>query len=531
MQKTLINSPAEVRPAPCQPGLSDEVSHLLSRTLIGISPDQRKKFAGKKRKEVLDSLFSQDTSLESLPLKDYDAIQSNNPDQKIAIGQTWVYDFNHDIHINDKRKLSLKNWVTGLLYIENSLSVAPRMFLFWSNFFGLETKKITFTSRAFQHFNIIRKNCLGNYVELLTKVVTDPAFLNYYQKIAPKGKKIYEFTAEQILGRYILGPRAAENISKEKKKRLIRLLNKWFVLSDLAFLHDRSSPTDQSIPEPSRFIEAFLDRSEAREIKNEIEYVFRTLIDQPASAEFLTERLYQFFLGGPVDEEARDQIIVPVAKEFARNGYDIQPWIYAFLSNRYFYDKRFVGRLIKSPMDYVFSFCKSVDIFRMEEQVTRNYFFLDWLRHKCAVQGQDFCDPPDNSGWLAILDNNYHQSWITDGMIYERRKLVNWLLGGETFPGNPKPETRLLQFAKKCVRPTDPHLLVHFIAGELFVRKIPERFLNALARTFLNDGPVSWSHLWNMALECKNQEAEISLRNKLSSLIRYLLFTPEINFY
>lgn len=530
MQNTLIKSPPEFKQDFSNYELPEDIMHLLSRSLFGLTSEQKKSFFGKKKKEIIEDLLVYEGLPKSLPVKDYDTINSSSPDQKIKIGQTWVYDFNHDIYINEKRKLSLKNWVADMLYGDNSLSVGPRMFLFWCNFFGLETRKIAFTSRAFQHYNIISRGCLGNYAELLTRVVTDPAFLNYYQRLAPKGRKISEYTTEQILARYILGPAAAENISKEKKKRLIRLLNKWWIISDLAFLHDRSAKNEQSATEPSRFMEAYLDRADARDIKTEIEYVLYTIIDQPVSAQYLTERVYQFFLGGPVDHESREHLIIPVALDFSQGGYDIQPWLRSLFTNKYFYDKRFIGSLVKGPVDFVFRICKTMDLFNADDR-SDNSTYAEWLRHKCALQGLDICDPPDNNGWAAIADNNYHQSWLTPVAMTERRRMVNRLLFGDTTTGNEQMGKKVLALCRKCVNPSNAFQLVRFLLSELICKKQPATYVQALAVTFLESGPEPWSSLWEMASRYKEPSSEKMVIAQLSTLLNYVLMSPDINYY
>src|SRR6476659_7083583 len=74
------------------PWTSNEVVHLLKRTMFGSTPDDINFFLGKGMNQTVDSLLTVSATPPAPPLKNYNNnnMPATDPDYNIPMGQTWV---------------------------------------------------------------------------------------------------------------------------------------------------------------------------------------------------------------------------------------------------------------------------------------------------------------------------------------------------------------------------------------------------------------------------------------------------------
>lgn len=507
--------------------LAPELHHLLQRCILGFSPRDATPFYGKSRTEVIQCLLQPKPIPDSLPLKDYDSIQAAQPDQEVGPGKPWVNHYSHDVLINEKRRYSLKNWIIGLLYHEAQPSLFPGMFLFWSNLFSLESGKIQLATRSFAHYDIIRNNALGNYKELLLAIIIDQALPYYYRKIMPPDQRLAAFTAGRILERFCLGADYEKLISREKIKKLIRLLNKWSHTQDSIVLHYKNlKPREIYNAENSHYQEAYYNKSSSREAIEEIDLLLQSILKQPAVAENLSTRLYHWIVGGPVTAIARQQLILPASNALLNSKYDIRTWLSSFLHSDFFAAPNHFNPRSSSPIDFVFGVAKLAKLIPVNAgQGLVNYQYWDWLRFQIELLGQSIADPPGPDGWPQYGPEGHQKAdWLDQGRGQARIAFLDNLIEKGYEVKVKSNQLQSLQFLREFRSRKEALRLLHTLirqtvsSGQQEI--VSQRFIQSL-----------FPGLTAEALASDDSGLTVSERKSLKEIIRFLLLDISYQFH
>lgn len=509
---------------------ANDIKHLLNRTLIGTSIRDQIMLLKKSREEVVRTLLDYTPAIDSVPLKDYDSVQSVKPDFRVPLGASWVADDNHDTVINEKRLYSLKNWIMGFLYKDHPLTIAPKMFLFWADLFGIESRKVAYTPRLFQHYQLIRMNTLTNYKDLLLAVITDESLFYYFNRAGSPGKKLTDFAIEQILGRYVLGPGYSAHISKEKIKRLTRLLNKWNLICDSMVLHYKNlKPLEIYDTENAKYQNAYFNKSEARYVVDELGKLLEKVLKQPACAQYLTRRLFRFFLGSDPSQSEEKTIIEPVSAVWSNSNTDIRAWLNAFLVNNGFYEQKHRGSLPKSELEFLFGLTKELELYTPKKDDFLNYTFWDWLRFRAQQLGLDIADPPSYLGDPAYNSFPYQQRWNSVETLAARNKLVTQLLDTGLKIGDNIVQPDVWKLASYCKNPSDPAMLVK-VWCSMFLAELPDaKSLQQIKLRFLTKGENNdavWIKKWMNTTNPSDAEAKQEVQANLKLLLQFFLTHP-----
>jgi hypothetical protein len=515
--------------------LPTDIKHLLARSLVGIFPGDRKIFLGKSRKEVLDILLHFEPLLDNKPLKDYDSIQAHVPDARVEIGKTWVFDYNHDAIINDKRKYSLRNWVMGVLYSHNSLSLMPRMFLFWIDFFSLDISKIPFPSKTFRHYDILRLHALGNFGDLLTNFVTDPGWIYYLKRTVPGHKKIYEYAAHRFFENYTIGSGFEKIISKEKIKRLARLLSKWHLICDSAPLHySHLRQLDIYKEENRNYLDAYFNRAGTREVLEDLRYLISQVLEQPLAAQNLSERLLSFFLAKDIPNDAGEKIIEPLAESLLKSGFDLSIGLRKIFMNDYFYKPQFRSNKEKDPLEFLFKMSKQLEIIQPVPDDFSNYSYWDWLRHKADEWGQPLLTTPVKNTGSDESKVFPGEQWLSPFALQERYLLVDRLLDAGIMCKDKLLTIDVQKLLQHCSDPANPYALTDELVQQLYEVSLSLKQKRLLAERYLLSEPTNpseWTILWQAADQNNDSRSGQEIRERLNRLIRFLLTQPEYSYY
>ncbi|WP_371068070.1 DUF1800 family protein, partial [Salmonella enterica] len=110
------------------------------------------------------------------PLNDYNTTSFTDPN--VLLGSTWVNDISLDGTINSYRRATYKKWLISVC-VGQTRNIQEKLTFFWSNHFGTESDTINYGTMIYNHHQILRKNCVGNFKQLVRAVTTDPGMLRY----------------------------------------------------------------------------------------------------------------------------------------------------------------------------------------------------------------------------------------------------------------------------------------------------------------------------------------------------------------
>jgi uncharacterized protein (DUF1800 family) len=144
------------------------------------------------------------------------------------------------------------------------------------------------------------------------------------------------------------------------------------------------------------------------------EQVLAIILEQPHTAEFITTKLYRFF----VNDKPNPQHIQPLAQAFLKSGYDISALLEQMFSAEWFYEPANVGTRIKSPVELLAGIKRTMGLQMVDEKPL--------IVFQKAL-GQTLFEPPNVAGWPG------GRNWIDSSSLLYRLQLPSVLLRNAEF--------------------------------------------------------------------------------------------------
>jgi uncharacterized protein (DUF1800 family) len=417
------------------PWTKDEAAHLLRRTLFGPTFLHI-------NETVQQGL---DTSVNNLlAVPDFTYPLTFLPEETITpYGESWVnqvYPSDPTLaqyHENARRD-SLGAWLIGRINTEG-FSIHEKMCLFWHNHFANQASP---DSRAtFDYFKLIQTHALGNFKQLVRDMTVNPCmlyFLNGFQnnKFSPNENYSRELLELYSIGK---GPQIGvgdyTNYTEEDVLQGAKILTGWTVkgaLSDTENfvtavfnpeLHDSS---DKQLS--SKFANEIVANSNETEYLNYIDIIF----EQTATAKFICQKIYRWFVNYDITEEVNNTIISELAQTLITNNYEIIPVLNQLLKSEHFYDVSLRGTIIKNPLEEIFSIFNATSSYPYNDLNVKSRLYLN-CGGIAAALGMNGLVPPNVGGWPAYYQApNYSKLWANSSYIKLRFDFASYvtLYGG-----------------------------------------------------------------------------------------------------
>ncbi|MFQ5461998.1 MAG: DUF1800 family protein [Phycisphaerae bacterium] len=397
---------------------SDEAYHLLRRAAFGATPVQVEAAVRRGLSGTIDDLFRKQTEDASL-----DALAASYED---------------DIP---------KRWLVYLIDGKNPLR--EKMAMFWHDRFATSRRVIGGRDRglAILHWDMLRRNALGDYRAFLEDLTLDPLMLIWLDganspKQNPNENYAREFWELFTLGRDVLyteadireGARAFTGITLLREDELdarpiFDLLN-----------HDETVKT------------VFASRATAANY-NYISMIDLTL-QQREAASYVAKNLFSFF----VHDEPSDGVIAELADGFVASNFQIAPLVRKILRSSALFSETARDGRIGTPVEHVVGVARTLDmhIFSEESQGST----MDRLARDLRGAGQDLLNPPGVEGW------GENEAWLQDQWIISRVDALS----------------RTMEFGPDRTEGMPLHLLPPI--GEWDQREIRDRLVDAMASVF-----------------------------------------------
>lgn len=300
----------------------------------------------------------------------------------------------------DIKNLNL-TWLSEMINSEAQLR--EKMSLFWHGHFACRVINIYFQQ---QLLNVIRDNALGNFGDLLREVSKSPSMLSFLNNQQNKKQHPNENFAREVMELFTMG---RGNYTETDVKEGARAFTGWgFNLKgefiNRTFQHDNGAKT-------------FLGKTG----KFDGDDIIDIILEQKATAQFITRKIYKFFVNDDVDEGK----VKSLAANFHQSNYNIRKLMDDIFLSDWFYDEKNIGTRIKSPVELIAGVRRLIPM-ELEKPEMQLLFQ--------RVLGQVLFYPPNVAGWPG------GKSWIDSSALMFRMRLPQILTNAEEFLIKPKDD-------------------------------------------------------------------------------------------
>jgi uncharacterized protein (DUF1800 family) len=248
-------------------------------------------------------------------------------------------------------------WFNQMLLGTNQLQ--EKMTFFWHNLLTSEEDKVYYAQFMYWQNDIFRRtpnkvtnpwkpsenndrSSFGNIKTLIKAIVRDPAMLIYLDNGVSVVGNPNENFARELLELYALG---IGNYTEKDVVESARALTGWSITG--LFSEWKSSRWDSQEKE-------FLSEKGNFNSDDIVDIIFK----QPACSLFFAKRLYQFFVYFEPDQT----ILQEIAQLLVKENYELKPILLRLLTSQHFFDEKFYGAMIKSPLDLVIGTARLLNI-------------------------------------------------------------------------------------------------------------------------------------------------------------------------
>jgi hypothetical protein len=286
-------------------------------------------------------------------------------------------------------------WIYRMLFGPDPLG--ERLTLLWHNHFATSAAKVGFAVR--RQNEIEREYSRAPFGELLKHVVHDPALLVWLDAQANRKGHPNENLGRELMELFTLG---IGHFTESDVMEAARALTGWTVVSE----HFREDPSLHDDGEKT-----ILGRR-GRWKGNDL---IRILLEQPATAERLAQRLCGLFMGEGAVNAAE---IHALAAGLRERDLDIGWAVEKILRSQAFFADGNLDTRILGPVEYVLGSARALELFDPPPNTLI-------LAEFAANLGQDLFHPPNVGGWPG------GRSWITTRSAIGRYNFSMALLGGD----------------------------------------------------------------------------------------------------
>ena len=273
-----------------------------------------------------------------------------------------------------------------------------KLTLFWHGHFATGNTKVRDTRMMHQQIEMLRANANGNFQDLLFGILTDPAMLVYLDNGENVKDHPNENFGRELLELFSLG---VGNYTETDIREAARAFTGW--TNDV--LEFKFDAEQHDVGEKT-----FLGRTGDFDGGDIIEII----LEQDAAAEFMSGKLYRFFVREEVDEAVRADL----AATFREADYALRPMLRRIFLSRDFYSPASYATQIKSPVHLVVSTYRKLGLTELPT--------IPDFNRLIAGLGQRLFNPPNVAGWAG------GRTWVTPATLLDRGNLFRDVLYPDT---------------------------------------------------------------------------------------------------
>ena len=382
--------------------------HLLWRAAFGPMIENVNQLPGLSQKEVYKTLMktsSKKPTLLSVTSNTMDAMVKDVMD-KGAVGKLSTEQKRQfrKQSVDDIKNLNLA-WMSEM--INSDAQLREKMSLFWHGHFACRIVNIFYQQ---QLLDVIRQNALGKFGDLLREVSKTPAMLSFLNNQQNKKQHANENFAREVMELFTMG---RGNYTENDVKEGARSFTGWGFnakgeFQERPFVHDDGKKT-------------FLGKTGNFTGDDIIDII----LQQKATANFITKKIYQYFVNDEVDQVKVDKL----AEGLFQSNYDLQLLMNNIFLSDWFYEEKNIGTRIKSPVEMMVGLRRLIPM-KLEKPEAQLLFQ--------KVLGQVLFYPPNVAGWPG------GKNWIDSSALVFRMRLPQIFTNAESFLITPKSDDDIM---------------------------------------------------------------------------------------
>ena len=505
--------------------------HLLKRVLFGAKSNEIDYFLNKGMKQSVIELLTPNVNLPSPPLNDYNTATVIDP--VVPLGTTWINNITSDGTLNSYRVSNFKKWQVGGM-INQEKNITEKLCLFWANHFSIEADIVSYGNYVFNHHDTIRKNCLGNFKQLIKLITIDAGMLRYLNGYLNTNTAPDENYGRELQELFTLGKHADVKYTEADVKAAAKVLTGWRINSAFTVYFDATKHDNTSKQFSSYYNNKIIAGKTAAAGATETDDLINMIFERPEVAKFICRKIYQFFVYYYIDDKIETNIIGPLADIFIKNNFEIKPVLEKLFQSEHFYDALYIGCQIKSPIEHVVSCLREYNISfpnAVSDYADAYYLFNNMVSQMINL-GQNPADPPNVAGWPAYYQvPEFYELWINADTLPKRNKFTDLMVESGYTRNGKKVVIDTIAFAKFiCANPSDPNILIDAAFANLISTDISATLKANLKKQILLSGQVSdyyWTDAWN-AYQASATTINFNIVNvRLKALLKYIMNLPE----
>ncbi|MER3383628.1 DUF1800 domain-containing protein [Pectobacterium aroidearum] len=378
-----------------------ETRHLVDRTGFGTTPQDIERFKEMTREQAVDYLLSTlDAPFYTLPPA---FVQNPYPDywQEGWREQNMIF-----FRINEINQLQAW-WVQEMILTPTPF--ADRLTLFWHNHFVSRFDNTLITAPFFDQLTLFRQVGSQSFRLLIRKILQDPMMLSGLDNTSNTRQNPNENLARELMELFTLGE---GNYSENDVKQVARILAGHGVnaMQQWRYRFDANAAVYGEKTLLGKRIQGTPDE--------ELDQLVDVLLSQPQTATRLAGKFYRAFISLEDDPET----VSGLAQNLRNNDYAMKPFIRELLLSPVFWHERNRGALVKSPLDLIVGFSRTLSLVLPDQQI-----LLDYLQ----TLGQSPFMAPSVAGWEEGM------AWLDGKTLVDRTRVLTRLWSAVE---NPPPD-------------------------------------------------------------------------------------------
>jgi uncharacterized protein (DUF1800 family) len=300
----------------------------------------------------------------------------------------------------DLKSLNL-TWMGEM--VNSDAQLREKMSLFWHGHFASRNINILYQQ---QLLDVIRRNALGNFGDLLRGVSKSAAMINFLNNNQNRKNHPNENFAREVMELFTMG---RGNYTENDIKEAARAFTGWGanIPGDFVFRRNQHDEGKKTVLGKSGNFDG--------------DDVLSILLENKQTATYISRKIYRFFVNDDVDE-AKVQWL---AGRFFQSNYDIKSLMQDIFTSDWFYEAKNIGCRIKSPVELMVGIQRTLP---MEIENAQVLLLLQRLL------GQILFYPPNVAGWPG------GKNWIDSSSLMLRLRLPQMIDATDELTMTPKDD-------------------------------------------------------------------------------------------